>query len=190
MKKEFEVKCCYNCKECDLGKYCARLCSNIKEYGQLANDQVSSVRLFNEKFLKKLKIEKEHCCDKFNSKFIEYPFVVDKIENEEIEYGDGLYNCGSLVAVKPCGEEYQGKTYIGILLGDLPINIISTLNKKSSVLKIFTRKNPAILVPELKKIIFGYESWWRKIDNVDDFKEITNQDIENTWYVKLLSALK
>lgn len=58
MKKEFEVKCCYNCKECDLGKYCARLCSNIKEYGQLANDKISSVRLFNEKFLKNSKLRK------------------------------------------------------------------------------------------------------------------------------------
>ena len=39
---------------------------------------------------------------------------------------------------------------------------------------------------ELNKIVFGAESWWRKLNSPEDLKAITDDDIENTWYVKLL----
>jgi len=48
---------------------------------------------------------------------------------------------------------------------------------------------PAIFVPELKKIIYGCESWWKTIQSVDEFSKISNEDINNTWYVKLLQSL-
>lgn len=52
-----------------------------------------------------------------------------------------------------------------------------------------TMNNPAIFVPELKKIIYGCESWWKTIQSVDEFSKISNEDINNTWYVKLLQSL-
>lgn len=45
-------------------------------------------------------------------------------------------------------------------------------------------------VPELKRIVYGYESWWREIESADDFAGISDEDIENTWYVGLLKKLK
>lgn len=50
-------------------------------------------------------------------------------------------------------------------------------------------KLPAIFVPELKKIIYGCESWWKTIRSVDEFSKISNEDINNTWYVKLLQSM-
>ncbi len=50
--------------------------------------------------------------------------------------------------------------------------------------------NPAIFVPELKKIIYGCESWWGEIESPEDFKEITSDDINNVWYVQLLKAME
>ena len=52
-----------------------------------------------------------------------------------------------------------------------------------------TMNNPAIFVPELKKIIYGCESWWKTIRSVDEFSKISNEDINNTWYVKLLQSM-
>ena len=79
--------------------------------------------------------------------------------------------------------------FLGIYLGDLPIAIHSSFNRKSGVLNNSTMNNSAIFVPELKKIIYGCESWWREIESVEDFKGISKEDIENTWYVKLLRQL-
>jgi hypothetical protein len=97
---------------------------------------------------------------------------------------------GSLVKVRPCGEEYQGKTYIGIFLGNLAIDNICYLNKQTKELEIFPHTNPAIFVPELKKIVFGCESWWGKINSIEEIKDITDEDIENLWYVKLLKNIE
>lgn len=46
--------------------------------------------------------------------------------------------------------------------------------------------NPAIYVFELKKIIYGCESYWNIIDDPNDFKEITKETLDNVWYVQLL----
>ncbi|GHT90503.1 hypothetical protein FACS1894137_19820 [Spirochaetia bacterium] len=94
-----------------------------------------------------------------------------------------------LVRIRPCGEKYGNKTYLGILIGDMACGTSSVI--KDSKIKIsWTGYNPAIFVPDLNKIIFGFESWWSEIENPDDFKEISNGDIENTWYVKLLNSLE
>lgn len=36
----------------------------------------------------------------------------------------------------------------------------------------------------------GMGSWWREIESVKDFKGISKEEIENTWYVKLLKGLE
>lgn len=134
-------------------------------------------------------VTKEECesCDKFDSRYIEYPLTINGIENKKIDTSGLGHECGSLCEVKPCGEEYQGKSYIGFYLGDLPISIVSSFDKTTGILNNTTMNNPAIFVPELKKIIYGCESWWREIDSIEDFKGISEEDINNTWYVKLLS---
>jgi len=49
--------------------------------------------------------------------------------------------------------------------------------------------NPDIFVPEIQEIIFGMESWWDEIRSEEDFKRITDEDIQNVWYVKLMNQM-
>lgn len=136
-------------------------------------------------------VSEEQCeqCERYDSKFIEYPLTIQGINNAEIDTSGLGHECGELCEITPCGEEYEGKSYIGIYLGDLPIAIMSAYNRKSGILENRTMSNPAIFVPELKKIIYGCESWWRVIKSLEDFKGISKEDIENTWYVKLLKGM-
>lgn len=187
MKKELEKLNCNNCKKCGLGRYCPKLAEKNTEYKKMMDNEVQNAHDYFTKFAEKTKIEKAHCCDDFDSQWIEYPFVIDKIETEKIDYSNCLFHkVGSLVKIRPCGDEYHGKTYLGFLVGDLPTEIISNLYTETSTLNISTMKNPAIFVPELKKIIFGYESWWGEIKSEEELKEITNDDIDNVWYIKIL----
>ena len=127
-------------------------------------------------------------CENFKSRYIEYPITVSKIEQKNPEYNTSS-RTGSLVKIRPCGEEYDNKTYLGVLLGDLPTNHIIRHNSESKVLTVDNMTNPAIYVFELKKVIFGYESWWGVIENEDELKNITDEDIDNVWYVQLLKAM-
>lgn len=127
-------------------------------------------------------------CQDFKNRYIEYPITVNQIENDKITTYSIGHECGCLCEIKPCGEEYNDKTYIGIYIGELPISITTSFDEEKGILKNGTMHNPAIFVPELKKIIYGCESWWRVIESIDDFTEISDEDIENTWYVKLLKS--
>ena len=128
-------------------------------------------------------------CDMFKSRYIEYPITVSKIENKEVSF-DGLgHECGALVKIRPCAEEYQNKTFIGIYLGDLPMGISSSYNEETQILTNRAFSNPAIFVPELKKIIFGAESWWGEIKPGEDVSDLTDADINNQWYVRMLKDI-
>ena len=136
-------------------------------------------------------VTKEECenCDKFDSRYIEYPLTINGIENGKIDISGLGHEIGCLCEIKPCGEEYKKKSYMGFYLGNLPIAIHTSFSRDTGILKNSTMNNPAIFVPELKKIIYGCESWWREIESVEDFMGISEEDIENTWYVKLLKSL-
>lgn len=98
---------------------------------------------------------------------------------------------GSPVKVRPCGEEYKGKTYFGILIGDVALSISESINKDDPNTLHIGRSfyNPAIFIPELKKVVYGCESWWDKIETEEELKEvITDETIKNTWYVKMLTS--
>lgn len=73
--------------------------------------------------------------------------------------------------------------------GELPIQILSSYNPDTGILTNSTMQNPGIFVPELRKIVYGCGSWWREIKSVDELKAITDEDIENTWYVQLLQNM-
>ena len=71
-----------------------------------------------------------------------------------------------------CKGKYNEKTYIGIYIGDLPIQILTSYKESTGQLINSTMNNPAIFVPELKKIIYGCESWWKIIRSVDEFSKM------------------
>lgn len=50
-----------------------------------------------------------------------YPIAVSKIGVGHIGMGNSRHEVGSWVGVRPVGEEYDGKTFLGVLLGDLPV---------------------------------------------------------------------
>lgn len=94
---------------------------------------------------------------------------------------------GALVKVRPVGDEYEGKTYVGFLIGEVAMgSSISILEDKIQL--NFSGYNPAIFIPELKKVVFGYQSWWSEIKSENELKDITDNDIQNVWYVKLLNS--
>lgn len=143
---------------------------------------------------RKCNFEKKHkseceTCDMFKSMYIEYPITVSKIENKEISFNGLGHECGALVKIRPCAEEYKDKTFIGIYLGDLPMGISSSYNEETQILSNRAFTNPAIFVPELKKIIFGAESWWGEIKSEEDFSDITDEDINNQWYIQMLKTI-
>lgn len=126
-------------------------------------------------------------CPHFKSRYIEYPITVKKI-NKNTEYGD-LYtkNVGHLCEIRLANDDT--KTYIGILLGELPIDILVSYDDNTKELNISYMPNPAIFIPELKKIVYGCESWWRLLDEHEQPQGITDKDINNQWYVQLAKTL-
>ena len=129
-------------------------------------------------------------CPHFKSKFIEYPVTINKIDVEEFEYNTALgHKVGEIVKIRPCGDEYHGKTYMGVLLGDLPMAARIGLNEKTQVLSVKPMYNPAIFVPELNKIIFGAESWWATVKSEDELTEISDELINNQWYMRMLKSI-
>jgi len=101
----------------------------------------------------------------------------------------GNTKCGDWVAVRPCDDQYNGKTFLGIYLGDLPIDITVLIDKKTHKLQVGPHCNPAMYVPDIKKIIYGCGSWWHKIVKPEDLKQLTDQDIENVWYVRAMKEI-
>lgn len=119
---------------------------------------------------------------------IEYPVEVSGIKI----LGGRRYRdseVGSWVSVRPCAKEYEDKTFLGIYLGDLLTGGTEMYNVQSKQVEVMLNSNPAIYVPDLKKIVWGMESWWGVIDSPEKLRKISNADIENIWYVRALKEL-
>lgn len=98
--------------------------------------------------------------------------------------------CGDPVLIRHCDStKYGSKTYFGILLGDIAVGLSAGI--KDDIVSItHSRWNPAILVPELATIWFGYESWWKVIKSqVELVHSITDESIQTQWYVQLLQGM-
>lgn len=123
---------------------------------------------------------------------IEYPITVTGITHRsERAVENGRRNTGCFVAIRPCDKDLAGKTFLGVYLGDIATDARAAFNPKTGVLEVgLSMHNPAIWVPDLKKIVFGMESWWGVLRKPDDLKQITDADIQNVWYVKALQALE
>lgn len=117
-----------------------------------------------------------------------------KINNvKEVEFDEefALYNRYKniqLVEVNPCAAVYENKSFIGLYLGDFPQSVSGTYEEDKFIIKP-SRTNPLIYIPDTNTVVFGSNSFWRKIEKVEDFKGISNEDIESTWYVKLLKNI-
>jgi hypothetical protein len=97
---------------------------------------------------------------------------------------------GTFVAIRSCKEGHGDKTYLGILVGWVPIHASASFDKATKRLTFMnTGENPAIYVFDLRQVILGCESWWGPIKDEAHLKQITNDDISNVWYVKALKAL-
>lgn len=124
---------------------------------------------------------------------IEFPIEVSDIEFDT--WDKPIRDClwggkmGSFVSIRPCGEEHEGKTFLGVLLGEVPVSQGVNYSKKTKKMEVYQIGNPAIYVPDLQKVIFGNESWWGTIDSPEKLREITKEDINNVWYVQALKAL-
>jgi hypothetical protein len=87
-----------------------------------------------------------------------------------------------LVKVRPCGEKYKNKTYVGFLLGDAALSSAISIEDDKITCE-WSFFNPAIYLPEFGDIVYGAESWWSEIESEAELKEITDMDIQNVWYV-------
>jgi hypothetical protein len=127
-------------------------------------------------------------------KEITFPLTVDKIQfSKTPAFLDKCVlggKCGDFVAVRPCAGEYQGKTYLGILLGEIAESTLVQYDD-ARVLRIEpSLHNPIIFIPDLLTVVRGYESWFKRIRSKEDLSVITNQDIQNVWYVRALKSLQ
>jgi hypothetical protein len=96
---------------------------------------------------------------------------------------------GGYVMIRPVGDEYKGKTFLGIYIGDIPLSGVRAYDPKKQILMLTLSSNPAIFVPDLNKVIMGAESWWGPIKDETQLRQITDEDIQNIWYVKALKYL-
>ena len=125
---------------------------------------------------------------------IQYPIEVSKINFPKKLFIEediwGNVKTGALVAVAPCGDKYNEKTYLGFFIGSLPFNCCCSHDRISKELSFYVGTNPAMFVPELGELIWGIGSYWHKINSKEELKQITDDDINNTWYIKALKLFE
>lgn len=118
---------------------------------------------------------------------LQYPITVHGIcdtGRKLVSTGSGR-DPGTLVRIRPCDKECEGKTYLGLYLGDLALSATCAFNPQTGVLEVgHSFHNPAIWVPALKRIVFGCESWWGPIKSPEDMRDITDATINELPYVQ------
>jgi hypothetical protein len=124
---------------------------------------------------------------------LKFPIEVSGIAFEETSAWEVLgrrVTAGDFVAVRPCDPSVQGRTLLGIYLGRLSTHAAVRFDRASGVLGISRAgHNPAIWVPTLRRVVMGFESWWRKIESPDDLRQITDQDIAVVPYMQMLREM-
>lgn len=183
-------KNCLNCRKDGMFNSCKTLNENEK-YKKILEDVIESgVDVGDAKYTDEAYEFKENfICEDYKSRSIEYPIEVSKINLDSDTSGWRDNIKGKFVKIKPCNEKYEGKTYLGIYLGELPKGHRISHNSETKELNVSFDNNPAIFVFDLNEIIYGCQSWWGVIRNEKDLKNITDMDINNVWYVKALNSL-
>lgn len=168
-----------NCNTCRFGSLsnCETL-ENNEEFQKLLGEKSS--------LLKRCKYKEEFVCDKYDSKYIQYPLTISSIDYNT---GDCKYkdpNVGKYIKIRPCDDD---KTYLGLYVGDLPMDILVSFSRDTKKLELGYMRNPAIFVFELNKIVYGIESWWSVIKSPQELKNISDLDIDNIWYIQALKSI-
>lgn len=97
---------------------------------------------------------------------------------------------GTFVSIRSCKKEHGDKTRLGLLIGYVPIHAGVEFSKETKRLKFsVSGDNPAIFVFDLNEVVLGCESFWGAIESEKQLREITNDDIQNVWYIKALKQL-
>ena len=142
-------------------------------------------KTLGERWKRKQEISPEDCedCPRYKCRYIEYPLTIQGLDIKPPEPW-GIFP--SLCKIRPARD---GKTYLGIYIGNIPRYTTASYNEESGKLKISTACNPMIYVPELDRAVFGDESWWGFLDKAEDISDITNEHIRAQWYMKALEAM-
>lgn len=104
----------------------------------------------------------------------------------------GAAKQGQFVTVRPAGERYGNRTFLGVYLGDMPLASRIGRRTGSTVIEVSLGGgfgNPCIWVPDLNQLVYGMESWWGAIKSPEELRQITNDDINNVWYVRAAKEL-
>lgn len=142
-------------------------------------------RTLGEMYENKTEIDISQCenCENYKSKYIEYPLTIEKLNIRQPSAWGIQFKP---VRVRLCEDN---RTYFGILLGEFPWMTRASYSDDTGELEISTTTNPCILIPEINRVVFGAESWWGVIKPGEDISDITDDDIENVWYMKLLRSM-
>ena len=130
-------------------------------------------------------------CARFKEKWLSFPMMTENIlleqppEHPRKPFGA---NIGDIVAVRPCNPAYGDKTYLGVLVGEMPTQIgLHSVSYDSNELAVLQDWfNPLIVVPELNVAVWGYESWWRVLKPGEGLEEITDEAILSQPYMAAL----
>lgn len=132
-----------------------------------------------DKFSKPINPQECEDCPNYRSQYLEFPQTITDIEVKTPDY----WGCTiEPVRIRLCEDK---KTYFGIYLGQFPRYITARVNDKQEM-EIGTCGNPCIFVPEKKRVYFGDESWWQRIEPGEEISDITDETIQGQWYMKLL----
>ena len=124
---------------------------------------------------------------------IEFPTEISSVEGHVGRPKAGAMveaKVGAFVRIRPCSEALKDQTFLGVYIGDIPVDVVYEIEKENNKLHVRTYNNCAFFVFELNRVIFGSESWWSEIkDGADIDRMITDADIQNTPCVQALKAL-
>ena len=124
-----------------------------------------------------------------------FPMTIDRIAyGDEPVVSQGWSGpVGSFVSIRPTSDDNpEGKTFLGLFLGDIAVSLGVAYSEGESGRVLTVNRslaNPAIFVFALKRIVFGYESWWGVIEDESELATISDADINDVWYVKALRSL-
>lgn len=140
------------------------------------------------------RIDRSQCegCKDFVSQYLDFPMRVEDIEKDDLSYDKPIgARHGDLVRVRPCGEEYGGRTYLGVIVADAPTGITVSYDRERETLRVAqSLHNPLIVIPETHSVTWGYDSWWSVIKSPEELREITDGEIGDTWYVLLARGMQ
>lgn len=122
---------------------------------------------------------------------IEYPISVYGITfSGDLHRARGRHKPGALVRVRPCEAEFDSKTFLGIYLGDYARSVGCARNPKTGVLEVYlVDNNPTIWIPSRERIVYGFDSWWGRIETVEELTAISDETIDGLFYVQALRTL-